>query len=117
MSIVRSYVCFTIQSYQVFSCMPLPAGTIVVVKKTHKKDVQKFHTKVCKIINSPYHSLVEYSPNVYTKQCINLTNRILSDPTHPLSPFFSFLPSGKRLNMIHSSTNRSCNSFVTINLL
>lgn len=78
----------------------------------NKNDIKRFHKKVCRMLPGKFHSLVESADDVHAKQCINLAKRIMSDPTHPLYSFFRLLPSGRRLNVIPSCTNRSHNTFV-----
>ena len=78
----------------------------------NKKEVSKLSRKVKKMISPEFHHLVDNPATVHLNQCLSLANRIISDSSHPLHQFFNVLPSGQRLNMIYTKTDRSHNAFV-----
>ena len=79
----------------------------------NKKDVSKLSRKVKKMISPEFHDLVNNPVLVHHNQCLSLANRIISDPTHPLHHFFKLLPSGQRLNVLFTKTDRSHDAFVS----
>ena len=78
----------------------------------NKKDVSKLSRKVKKMISVEFHDLVEDPAKIHASKCISLAKRIIGDPTHPLHNLFTMLPSGQRLNMLYTRTDRSHNAFV-----
>ena len=77
-----------------------------------KKEINKLHKKVKKMMDTQFHDIVDNPANIHQKQCLSLTKRIMSDATHPLHYLFTMLPSRRRLNVMYTKTDRSHNAFV-----
>ncbi len=78
----------------------------------NKKDVSKLSKKVKKMISAEFHDLVEDPVKIHQSRCLSLAKRIINDSTHPLHHLFTMLPSGQRLNVMYTRTDRSHNAFV-----
>ena len=76
------------------------------------KDFDKFRKRVCKMIGSDYHDIIDECTSVHNKKCIALQKKIMKDIAHPLHYYFTMLPHNNILNMIYCRTDRFKNTFV-----
>uniref|UniRef100_A0AAQ6IK40 Alkylated DNA repair protein AlkB homologue 8 N-terminal domain-containing protein n=1 Tax=Anabas testudineus TaxID=64144 RepID=A0AAQ6IK40_ANATE len=72
-----------------------------------KKVLQRVINTAQKIIGHPLPSLKD----LYSTRCLRRARNILKDCTHPGHRVFKWLPSGKRLRVLRSRTNRLRDSF------
>ena len=65
-----------------------------------------------RIIGKTYEKSLYKASVVYEQRARSFVRKIMEDNTHPLHYEYRYLPSGKRLNVPYSRTNRYRNSFI-----
>ena len=68
--------------------------------------------KICKKLLDDSHDEPVQNSVVYKDKVIKMADKIMKDPNHPLHTEYEYLPSGRRLRVPRSRTNRFKHSFV-----
>ena len=75
--------------------------------KAEQEALQRVVKAAGRIIGSPLPSIT----SVFTSRCRSLSQRIVTDQSHPAHHLFHLLPSGRRYQSIGARTSRLSNSF------
>ena len=78
-----------------------------MLSNTNRNKLTKITHTTSKITNHPAPNLTELNPRAVTRLAQTITN----DPTHPLHPYFTLLPSGRRYRTLRwrrPRFNKSC---------
>lgn len=76
------------------------------------REVARVEKRSFKLIKKEYHKLLQHHETIFHSCAILTTEKILTDPLHPLHDRFNYLPNGKRLSSLYCRTNRYQNTSV-----
>lgn len=94
-SVIESVLCFCITSWH---------GNVNKSEKNRLCKITRIGRKLCGYVTS--------LNDLYATSCLKLAQKIMKDSTHPLHNNYTFLLSGRRLNVPALRTTRYKSSFV-----